>query len=156
MENLNRTELAERFKKRLTVLDENLEKLKKLLEPPEAPPTGILRLPIEIRLEVYYYCIPRKQVIDFEDVQEEMDLESDHDLEHGVVYDSDLEDGVVHESDLGTNFVDYWNLNKNKNSIFLLSEQINEEALDVLYGENFFKLHLNGTSHQWMILLRVL
>ena len=38
---------------------------------------------------------------------------------------------------------DYWDRNKN-NSIFLLSKQISGEALDILYGDNIFKLCLNG------------
>jgi hypothetical protein len=42
----------EMFEKRLVVLNANLEKLEKLRAPPDAPPTGLLRLPFEIRL----YC----------------------------------------------------------------------------------------------------
>ena len=33
------------------------------LKPCEAPENDLLRLPIEIRLEIYYYCIPRKHVV---------------------------------------------------------------------------------------------
>jgi hypothetical protein len=40
----------EMFKKRLVVLNANLEKLEKLRAPPDAPPTGLLRLSFEIRL----------------------------------------------------------------------------------------------------------
>jgi hypothetical protein len=54
----------EMFKKRLVVLNANLEKLEKLRAPPDAPPTGLLRLPFEIRLQIYHYCIPRKRVIE--------------------------------------------------------------------------------------------
>jgi hypothetical protein len=39
----------EMFKKRLVVLNANLEKLEKLHAPLDAPPTGLLRLPFEIR-----------------------------------------------------------------------------------------------------------
>jgi hypothetical protein len=56
--------LLEMFKKRLVVLNANLEKLKKLRAPPDAPPTGLLHLPFEIRLQIYHYCIPRKRVIE--------------------------------------------------------------------------------------------
>jgi hypothetical protein len=52
------------FKKRLVVLNANLEKLEKLRAPPDAPPTGLLRLPFEIRLQIYHYYIPRKRVIE--------------------------------------------------------------------------------------------
>jgi hypothetical protein len=41
---------------------------------------------------------------------------------------------------------DYWNRNKKKNSIFLLSKQISEEALDMLYGDSVFMVYLNGES----------
>jgi hypothetical protein len=54
--------LLEMFKKRLVVLNANLEKLEKLHAPPDPPPTGLLRLPFEIRLQIYHYCIPRKRV----------------------------------------------------------------------------------------------
>jgi hypothetical protein len=45
---------------------------------------------------------------------------------------------------------DYWKPNKNKNSIFLLSKRISEEALDVLYGDNVFKLHLHGVGEHYL------
>ena len=43
-----------------------------------------------------------------------------------------------------------WNCNKNKNSIFLLSKQISEEALDILYGDNIFKLYLHGEGEVYL------
>ena len=48
--------MLEMFKKRLSlvVLYTNLEKLEKLRAPPDAPPTGLLRLPFEIRLQIYH------------------------------------------------------------------------------------------------------
>jgi hypothetical protein len=52
------------FKKHLVVLNANLEKLEKLRAHLDAPPTGLLRLPFEIRLQIYYYCIPRNRVIE--------------------------------------------------------------------------------------------
>ncbi|KFZ15581.1 hypothetical protein V501_02645 [Pseudogymnoascus sp. VKM F-4519 (FW-2642)] len=48
------------------------------------------------------------------------------------------------EDDAINNIGNYWNPNKNKNSIFLVSKQISDEALDVLYGENVFMMHLHG------------
>jgi hypothetical protein len=64
MEDLSRAMLAEMFKKRIAVLDEELGRLKKLNMPPETSVPGLLRLPIEIRLQIYYYCVPRKRIID--------------------------------------------------------------------------------------------
>jgi hypothetical protein len=46
--------------------------------------------------------------------------------------------------------VDFWNINKNKNSLFLVSKQISEEALDFLYGENIFQLHLHGAGEYFL------
>jgi hypothetical protein len=53
----------EMFKKRLVVLN-HLEKLEKLRMPLDAPPTSLLRLPFEIRLQISHYYIPRKRVIE--------------------------------------------------------------------------------------------
>lgn len=64
MENLNRAALADMFRKCLIVPSEKLENLEKLRTPPEAPATGLLCLPFEIRLQIYYYCIPRKRIIE--------------------------------------------------------------------------------------------
>jgi hypothetical protein len=64
MQTLSTPELAEAFRKRLVVLPERLEILKKPREPPEAPATGLLRLPAEIRLQIYHHCIPRKRIIE--------------------------------------------------------------------------------------------
>jgi hypothetical protein len=44
----------------------------------------------------------------------------------------------------------YWEPNQNKNSIFLLSKQISEEALDILYGDNVFKLRLHGQGEYYL------
>lgn len=118
MENPSTAALAEEFRKRQVVLCENLERQEKLRTPSEAPATGLLSLPIEIRLEIYYYCIPRKRIIDvispclnpqrslldstldFRDAQGETGLEDDPDLEADVglegdnVHNLDLEDDV--------------------------------------------------------------
>jgi hypothetical protein len=132
--------LIERFRKHLKVLDERIEMLKKLgatqvktLPLPRNKPAGLLNIPFEIRLQIYHYCIPRKRIVEvthprfpvrwpFEEEGDTLDFES----------------GTL---DLVGNF---WNINRNKNSLFLVSKQISEEALDFLYGENIFKLYLNG------------
>jgi hypothetical protein len=94
--------LLEMFKRRLIVLNANLEKLEKLRAPPNAPPTSLLRLPFEIRLQIYHYCIPHKRVIEVSrsrfntswpfvdrtlDFEDALDFEDDPDLEN----DPDLE-----------------------------------------------------------------
>jgi hypothetical protein len=181
MDDPSTTVLSELFRKRLEVLDARLEILKKIrapLEappPPRVPPAGLLRLPFEIRLQIFRYCIPRKHLIEvssprfyigwpYEEVDHTLNLrdardfedDPDPELEDDAVYleeyTLDLEDHTVYLEDdtldLEDNTLnfegDYWSRHKNKNSIFLVSKQISEEALDILYGENIFKLHLHG------------
>jgi hypothetical protein len=67
MDDLNRAALARRFQERLDVLNALLDKLEKLrvAHPlPHIPLTGLLRLPFEIRSQIYRHCIPRKRVVD--------------------------------------------------------------------------------------------
>jgi len=181
IDNINKTVLPERFSKRLVVLRENSDKLEMQHTPPIAPATGLLRLPFEIRLQIYHYCIPRKRVIeatnpgfntyyyssnrilDFGDVQDRADLGSTY-LEDDDVYDTELGDDVVYDYGPENHVVydptqkfedyilssDFWNPNKNKNSIFLLSKQISEETLDILYGDNVFKLSLHGEGEYYL------
>lgn len=73
MEDLSTDLSIELFRKRLDVLNMRLETLKhlsvplKATPPPPVSPTGLLRLPFEIRLQIYHYCIPRKYVINVGD-----------------------------------------------------------------------------------------
>ncbi|KAH9204434.1 hypothetical protein DL95DRAFT_418272 [Leptodontidium sp. 2 PMI_412] len=101
--------LSEMFRKRLEVLNANLENLEQLrttrkaLPLPPVPRAGLLRLPFEIRLKIYYYCIPRRYVIEvsdprfytrwpFEEVDHTLDLEDASDFEDDTV---DLEDETL-------------------------------------------------------------
>jgi hypothetical protein len=43
--------------------DEDSDLPETVCAPPEARATGLIRLPMEIRLQIYYYCIPRQRVI---------------------------------------------------------------------------------------------
>jgi hypothetical protein len=129
MEKPRMDDLAERFENRLVVLRKNLEILEKLRTPPKAPSTGLLSLPLELRLQIYHYCIPRKRIVEVAHPRFEFEWPSvDHTLD----------------------FEDIWGRNKNKNSILLLSKQISDEALDVLYGDNVFKLYLHGEGEYYM------
>ncbi|KAL5344205.1 hypothetical protein ACLOAV_010823 [Pseudogymnoascus australis] len=60
MDETSRADLLERFRKRIVALNAHIEKLERL----RTPPTGLLRLPFEIRLQIYGYCIPQKRVIE--------------------------------------------------------------------------------------------
>lgn len=159
--------MTEKFSKSLDVFCTRLEKLQNLCASPEkAPPlspvtpAGLLRLPFEIRLQIYYYCIPRKRVIEvswprfyigwpFEELGHTLNLEDDT---PGFEEDAlDLEDDAVNLKDYNLDFGgDYWNRHMNRNSIFLLSRQISEEALDILYGDNIFKLYLHGEGEYYL------
>ena len=67
-------------------------------------PTGLLNLPVEIRLEIYRYSLIRQEPIQL----------------HIVRFYPDQRDPKRH-------------------AVVLISRQLSEEALDVLYGENVFK-----------------
>lgn len=161
--------------------------------PPESSVPSLLRLPIEIRLQIYYYCIPRKRIVEvanprfntqwfsmdrtlgFKAVRNDTDSENlfgdtDSDDEWGfnavrnlnflddadITQDETSLDDVQDLEDVSYDPIiewedcnlrlnsDYWNPNDDMNSVFLVSKQISEEALDILYGENIFKLYLHG------------
>jgi hypothetical protein len=150
MENANLDQLAERFRKHLVFLKERLERLENLGAPPKTPASCLLRLPFEIRLQIYHYCIPRKRLVEVgspyfihqwysEDHASTFEEDQDDDSEHNAAYPKDRAklDGQVSRLD-DCFWGSYWN----KNSILRLSKQISEEALDVLYGDNIFKLRL--------------
>jgi hypothetical protein len=65
--------LLELFRKRLDVLNRRMEILQqfsaplKVPPPPPLSPSGLLRLPFEVRLQIYHYCIPHKYVIEVSD-----------------------------------------------------------------------------------------
>ena len=190
MEDLSTTVLIELFRKRLDVLNTRLEILKQLsvplkaTPPPPVSPTGLLRLPFEIRLQIYHYCIPRKYVIEVSDprfyirwpyeekdhtvdLEDALDFEDDTlDLEDdtlGLEGTLELEDTTGFEDDMENLEADdvysggytldmegdYWNCSNN-NSIFLISKQISNETLDILYGENIFKLRLHGEGEHYL------
>jgi len=65
--------------------------------PPAVPRAALLRLPFEIRLQIYYYCIPRKNVIDvrdprfyigwpYEEADRTLDLEDALDFEDDTLH----------------------------------------------------------------------
>ncbi|KFY77553.1 hypothetical protein V498_09303 [Pseudogymnoascus sp. VKM F-4517 (FW-2822)] len=128
MDDTSRADLLERFRKRIVALNAHIEKLERL----RTPPTGLLRLPFEIRLQIYGYCIPQKRVIEviqphFDTSFEDCTLEFEDNV--NIVANPDME--FDPDSEYGASFV------------FLLSKQISKEALDVLYGDNMFMIHLH-------------
>lgn len=155
--------LAEAFKKRLAVLRASLDALNKLLTP-------FLRLPLEIRLQIYRELIPQKRVVDVSFPQFYPILGRTYDYasptrpcfsgsSSGV--DSiaeaddtplDLEDSRPFSADLANpgSITPSWDYGRDRDAIFVLSRQISDEALDVLYGGNIFKLHLNGEGEQYL------
>ena len=74
------------------------------------------------------------------------------DLEDSLTYGDDvlpLEGDAVSLEDYNTDLAgNFWD--RKKNSIFLLSKQISGEALDILYGDNIFKLQLHGEDEYYL------
>ncbi|OBT39738.1 hypothetical protein VE00_09850 [Pseudogymnoascus sp. WSF 3629] len=150
---------------------------------------GLLRLPLELRNQIYYYLIPTKRIIevpnprftymisnkgtigaDISDSDESRveqgaqilsrteipdgnlsicEME-DKDTEFGLLEDTHIKDVVdfggctnsayeIVWDDVTTS----WSTDRKKNSIFLVCKQISNEALDIMYGENAFKLYLH-------------
>lgn len=86
---------------------------------------GFLDLPYEIRCQIYYDCIPRRK---------EVNVRSPSFA---------LEDSCFMESE-------FFNQDYSRVNVLRLSKQITEECLDILYGENIFRLCLNGEGEGGM------
>ncbi|KAH6678669.1 hypothetical protein B0J14DRAFT_583236 [Halenospora varia] len=137
--------------------------------PSHVPLTGLLRLPYEIRLQIYHYCIPRKRTIEvwcpqfYVPYEERVDQDSEPQtfkygvgskdgfaatgVEVGFSYIEGGAVGLTHYDEDDRYYSDHF---KRNNSIFLLSKQISNEALDVLYGDNIFKLSLNWDAEGYL------
>lgn len=89
--------------------------------------TGFLDLPFELRLEIYYYSIPTKFVINAGNPR-----------------------FPIFNSILDNYYMYFMNPHAKNNNILLLSKQISNECLDILYGENFFKVQLNGGGEYYL------
>lgn len=93
-------------------------------------PSGILRLPFEIRTQIYRYLIPRNRIVNVPRPRFNKLLLPR--VENNAPADS--KDFWVSMGD------PHWPHEiKHNNSIFLLCKQISAEALNVLYGENIFE-----------------
>jgi hypothetical protein len=87
------------------------------------PPAGLSDLPFEIRLRIYHYLIPQNRVIEVNNPRIEYPF---------------------HDIDLNCDVLTF---GRNRNSYLLVSKQISEETLDILYGENIFKIYLHVDRH---------
>ena len=79
-------------------------------------PSGFLGLPLELRRYIYQYCLVR---------------------EDPVAVDFIFVDPYRFSG---------WGIRDRKKSLLLVSKQVGFEALEVLYGDNSFLLHLNGNG----------
>ncbi|EPE34680.1 hypothetical protein GLAREA_10374 [Glarea lozoyensis ATCC 20868] len=104
--------------------------------------TGFMCLPLEVRLQIYHYCIRHERLVDvscpsLDNHQDTLDRKSRREQRDGI-----MEFGR-HEH--------FWLPRTKSNTILLLSRQISEEALDVLYGDNIFKVQLNADGGNRLI-----
>lgn len=83
----------------------------------------LLDLPLEIRREIYYCCLPRGRLVI---------LPSTADGKPQFSYPQQPSDQQI---------------SGHRNNILLLSKQVSEECLDILYGENRFRLSFSATVH---------
>ena len=159
---------------------------------------GFLRLPLELRKQIYYYLIPTKRIIKVSNpcfnytisnrgtigadiaglnIHEDISDSDDSRVEQGAqilsetetpddnlptceMEDDDSESGLLEDTHMKdvANFggctnsayeigwddrTTSWGTDRKKNSIFLVCKRISNEALDILYGENAFKLYLH-------------
>jgi hypothetical protein len=103
---------------------------------PESIPledSPLLRLPFELRLHIYHCFIPRKTI----GTTSQAPFNKFDWLCEGIprVYGArsrGRHDGSREEPLQGGT------IEENRSAIFVVSKQISEEALDVLYGDNFF------------------
>ncbi|KAF2261220.1 hypothetical protein CC78DRAFT_361330 [Lojkania enalia] len=107
---------------------------------------GFLCLPTELRLQIYYYIIPRERVIPVTSPQfnkspsakwlhhtSEPDESCD---QPGFSYDSKPE--LSCKPDYPTHCT---------TNVFLMSKQTSNEALDILYGDNVFRLEIDRDDY---------
>ena len=85
-------------------------------------PTGLLGIPLKIRLEIYRYSLIRRKPINLQFLNYRL-------------YQS------LHEN--------YKPLNPKGHTVVLVSRQISEEALNVLYGENVFEITLHQGNQRF-------
>ncbi|PGH11019.1 hypothetical protein AJ80_07295 [Polytolypa hystricis UAMH7299] len=132
---------------------------------PCTTPTGLLHLPFEIRRQIYSYFLPRHRVIHVdcpgfagdwycEPSEERTEYGS---VGHNGVIPEDTE--AILEINLLDAILDVFNedvpdygiRHRNwQNSLLLVSKLISAECLDILYGENFFKIYLNFDGEHWL------
>jgi hypothetical protein len=94
----------------------------------------------------------------YKEVDYTLDLDNALDFEYNALDLDDtlgFEDNAVNSGDSAVysedyTLGDYWNRNKNKNSIFLVLKQISKEALDILYRDNIFKLRLYNKGEYYL------
>ena len=79
-----------------------------------SPPVSFLDVPLEIRRQIYQYCLVKKDPVDIHHIFADLFFSSD-----SLPRD-------------------------NKKSLLLVSKQVGSEALEILYGKNVFQLYLHN------------
>ena len=97
--------------------------------PTPASTTSLLfKLPAELRLEIFGFCVPRKYAIR---------VTSAMYRPYGV-------EPVVSTRDTSVENDKFLNTGPRWSSILHVSRQMSDECLDILYGDNLFEVYLNG------------
>jgi hypothetical protein len=105
--------------------------MESLAKVPSQEPTGFLHLPFELRLQVYYNCLPHKTIFNVTPVESNF-LKLRHEDRYLWFEGYDLE---FFES------VPDWMGRPGDSALpglLQVSRQISDEALNVLYGDNLF------------------
>ena len=143
--------VPERFETHLRVLNEQAEKPNNISATqketqllPRAHSAGLLKIPAEIRLRIYRYYLPWRRTI----VVSTPCFHISYPMGKEVGYAPDVEKYVLNEDGILVNEDGTWDtssrgIQRNRNSLLLVSKQISEEALEYLYGENIFKLNIH-------------
>ena len=77
-------------------------------------PVGFLDTPLEIRRQIYQYCLVRKDPVN------------------------------IHHIYIDEYSFSEWHVRDRKKSLLLVSKKVGFEALELLYGDNVFQLYLHG------------
>lgn len=115
---------------------------------PPVQTIGLLDLPAELRLQIYRQCVRRGGHVDATHWRRPQFREEDEGEEAGHWEDDTQFAGAEGPAKDGqteaSNLTGLSDIGRSNNSLFVVSKQISEETLDILYGENTFEVELHN------------